>query len=467
VAAAADQCLARLDQAIGLSSRLAQGLSAGAWALDTVRRGAGLMTESERVADMRAQRDAIAAEIRRLEQEAERPPPRRGTIRRGLTGIAERQAGVDRARRLEELRQQYRELNEEIERQEREAAERSEAEREAAAQRAAEARRRRAEQDVTELRRKLEAEFRIQEEFEERIRRLREAESSGAIDAAERQRLEALATRERDEALRRLEGSVRRVTAAQRENRDAERETNDILRERERLIQNNEDAQERYARRMENLGRLVERVESIGFPIPDETISREAQAALDELERAQNRLTDATSRTSDTARELGLTFSSAFEDAVIRGKKFSDILKGIGQDIARIIARRTITEPLGNALNGVLSGLSFGNVFSGIGSWLGGLFRAEGGPIAAGQPYIVGERGPEWFVPKQAGAVLPNGTSPGGTTINTSIAIDARGADAGVEARLRIMGAQIARQASAMTLDAIRRGGAAYETVRG
>jgi hypothetical protein len=399
------------------------------------------MTESERVADMRAQRDAIAAEIRRLEQEAERPPPRRGTIRRGLTGIAERQAGVDRARRLEELRQQYRELNEEIERQEREAAERSEAEREAAAQRAAEARRRRAEQDVTELRRKLEAEFRIQEEFEERIRRLREAESSGAIDAAERQRLEALATRER--------------------------ETNDILRERERLIQNNEDAQERYARRMENLGRLVERVESIGFPIPDETISREAQAALDELERAQNRLTDATSRTSDTARELGLTFSSAFEDAVIRGKKFSDILKGIGQDIARIIARRTITEPLGNALNGVLSGLSFGNVFSGIGSWLGGLFRAEGGPIAAGQPYIVGERGPEWFVPKQAGAVLPNGTSPGGTTINTSIAIDARGADAGVEARLRIMGAQIARQASAMTLDAIRRGGAAYETVRG
>ena len=53
------------------------------------------------------------------------------------------------------------------------------------------------------------------------------------------------------------------------------------------------------------------------------------------------------------------------------------------------------------------------------------------------------------------------------TTINTSIAIDARGADAGVEARLRILAGRIARQASSMTLDAIRRGGSAYETVRG
>jgi hypothetical protein len=63
--------------------------------------------------------------------------------------------------------------------------------------------------------------------------------------------------------------------------------------------------------------------------------------------------------------------------------------------------------------------------------------------------------------------VLPNGSAPAGTTINTSIAIDARGADAGVEARLRILAGQIARQSSSMTLDAIRRGGSAYETVRG
>jgi hypothetical protein len=34
--------------------------------------------------------------------------------------------------------------------------------------------------------------------------------------------------------------------------------------------------------------------------------------------------------------------------------------------------------------------------------------RAEGGPVAAGQPYLVGEEGPEIVIPKGAGTVLPN-----------------------------------------------------------
>tara|TARA_R100001594_G_scaffold94167_1_gene128357 strand:+ start:966 stop:2348 length:1383 start_codon:yes stop_codon:yes gene_type:complete len=37
--------------------------------------------------------------------------------------------------------------------------------------------------------------------------------------------------------------------------------------------------------------------------------------------------------------------------------------------------------------------------------------RAEGGPIAAGQPYLVGEKGPEIVVPKQDGEVLSNDNS--------------------------------------------------------
>jgi hypothetical protein len=34
--------------------------------------------------------------------------------------------------------------------------------------------------------------------------------------------------------------------------------------------------------------------------------------------------------------------------------------------------------------------------------------RANGGPVVAGRPYIVGERGPEVVVPQQAGYVIPN-----------------------------------------------------------
>jgi hypothetical protein len=91
------------------------------------------------------------------------------------------------------------------------------------------------------------------------------------------------------------------VAAIPRPDREAEREINDIIRERERLIQNNENAQERYTRRLETLGRLVERSERIGRPIPDETVSREANAALEELERSQQRVQQATSSAQQSA----------------------------------------------------------------------------------------------------------------------------------------------------------------------
>lgn len=64
---------------------------------------------------------------------------------------------------------------------------------------------------------------------------------------------------------------------------------------------------------------------------------------------------------NNVAKDLGFTFSSAFEDAVIGGKEFSQVLQGIGDDITRIILRRNVTEPLERAV----SGFDFGALFSG------------------------------------------------------------------------------------------------------
>ena len=38
--------------------------------------------------------------------------------------------------------------------------------------------------------------------------------------------------------------------------------------------------------------------------------------------------------------------------------------------------------------------------------------RQHGGPVGAGKPYIVGERGPELFVPNQSGRIEPNSGGP-------------------------------------------------------
>jgi hypothetical protein len=132
------------------------------------------------------------------------------------------------------------------------------------------------------------------------------------------------------------------------------------------------------------------------------------------------------------ADELGLSFSSAFEDAIVGGKGFSEVLKGLEQDILRIIVRRAVTEPLANAI-----GSGFSNIFSGG--------KAIGGDVMGGRSYMVGERGPELFTPMSNGSITPNS---GGATINQTISIDARGADAGVEQRIM----QAMRQTKAETL---------------
>lgn len=52
--------------------------------------------------------------------------------------------------------------------------------------------------------------------------------------------------------------------------------------------------------------------------------------------------------------------------------------------------------------------------------------KAQGGPVGGGMPYIVGERGPELFVPAGSGRILPAGSSwsgAGGVTINISMGV--------------------------------------------
>lgn len=50
--------------------------------------------------------------------------------------------------------------------------------------------------------------------------------------------------------------------------------------------------------------------------------------------------------------------------------------------------------------------------------------RAAGGPVSGGQPYIVGEKGPELFVPGRSGSIVPNNELATSSTNNTTININ-------------------------------------------
>lgn len=84
------------------------------------------------------------------------------------------------------------------------------------------------------------------------------------------------------------------------------------------------------------------------------------------------------------------------------------VLDGIAQQ-----AMATLFDGIGLGGGGSGNGGGIGGLFTGlIGSVLGLPGRATGGPVAPDRPYLVGERGPELFVPTSAGRVETGAGSP-------------------------------------------------------
>lgn len=80
---------------------------------------------------------------------------------------------------------------------------------------------------------------------------------------------------------------------------------------------------------------------------------------------------------------------------------FTDMLRKM---VSQLLARRVLLSFLGLFAGGSGSLASFATqAIKGIEN------RQGGGPLAAGQPSIVGEGGPELFIPKTAGTIVPNG----------------------------------------------------------
>jgi prefoldin subunit 5 len=98
-------------------------------------------------------------------------------------------------------------------------------------------------------------------------------------------------------------------------------------------------------------------------------------AANETIRRALEQLQGTAEKTSQVVQELGFTFSSAFEEAIVQGKSLSEVLQGIEQDILRILVRKTINEPVSGFFGSLFEGLGdsfFGSIF---GSSHGNLFR--------------------------------------------------------------------------------------------
>lgn len=95
--------------------------------------------------------------------------------------------------------------------------------------------------------------------------------------------------------------------------------------------------------------------------------------------------------------------------AIETGKLGFDDLKRMALQAMEEIASKAISAGLDSLFAGIGTGSGGGGILGGLLSGLTGLpGRATGGLVGPNRPYLVGESGPELFVPSSAGRVEPN-----------------------------------------------------------
>lgn len=122
----------------------------------------------------------------------------------------------------------------------------------------------------------------------------------------------------------------------------------------------------------------------------------------------------------------GDTLERGLLGAIRRGSLGFEDLRRVAMNVLGDIAAQAVSAGIGS-LSSSSGGNSSGGAVGGLSSLISSIFglpgRATGGPVAPGRGYLVGERGPELFVPTSAGRVEASAGGGRGRDVNVSIKI--------------------------------------------
>tara|TARA_B100000085_G_scaffold72233_2_gene64740 strand:+ start:6236 stop:7885 length:1650 start_codon:yes stop_codon:yes gene_type:complete len=185
------------------------------------------------------------------------------------------------------------------------------------------------------------------------------------------------------------------------------------------------------------------------------------------VEETTKKTTKAMTELDNIMKEGAQTLSREFTDALIEGESVMDSFKNFAKMmVSEIIAtflRLAVIEPILNS------------VFSAVGLTTGGggtpAAAASGGRAAHGQAMLVGERGPELFVPHTPGRIMNAAdtrsvNAGGGVVINQSVNFST-GLVPTVRAEVRKLMPQISDVTKAAVLESTMRGGSFQKGIRG
>ncbi len=174
-----------------------------------------------------------------------------------------------------------------------------------------------------------------------------------------------------------------------------------------------------------------------------------ANAGLDSQVDKLKEAGDAADGLSDVFAEIGDTIGSQISDALVGAingtRSLGEAAKSIVNDLANSLLRLGI--------NTLLKSTGFG-IFSNLPGF------ANGGRPPVGRASVVGEKGPELFVPSTAGTIIPNNRIGGGVTNNIVVNVDASGSNVeGNEQESRELGLVLSAAIQAQLVQEKRPGG--------
>ena len=164
---------------------------------------------------------------------------------------------------------------------------------------------------------------------------------------------------------------------------------------------------------------------------------------------------------------------SGLTDAVMGTKTLAEaatsVLNNLKRKLVEVAIQRAVSgigNFFGNALSGIFGGGKKSSSFSGFPNAFNTSFDtgllgfANGGRPPVGKASLVGEKGPEIFVPRSAGTIIPNDKIGGGVTNVVTVNVDASGsAVSGNNADATVLGQVIGQAVQAQLIKEKRAGG--------
>ncbi len=178
---------------------------------------------------------------------------------------------------------------------------------------------------------------------------------------------------------------------------------------------------------------LSKEMDKVGLDIEKtglSSLSDNLKQAVESVKPAVEQMQVPIDRVKSMSQAMGQAFSDGIKGMITGAMSFKQVMTNVIDSVINKLFEMFVVQQITGMISKGLTSIGIPG------------FKAIGGPVQSGKPYIVGERGPEMFVPSRSGSIVPNKGLGGGMTIN----VDARGASdpAAVRAQVEMGIAQAA-----------------------